>query len=73
MDTECHSNGTIAGVGQIHPKTNREAPAHFVGETRRGAGLSAPRMARQLPQILSTRNLEIDRRGNRFCTLDRDA
>ena len=73
MDTECHSNGAIADVGQIHPKTNRGALAHFVGEKRRGAGLSAPGMARPLPQILSTRNLEIARRGNRSCTLDRDA
>jgi hypothetical protein len=72
MDKECHSSGVIADVGQIHPKANREGLARFV-QKRRASELSAPGMARLLPQIPSTRNLRTACYGSKLYTLDCDA
>ena len=56
MEKECHPRGVIAD------ETNREGLACFVHKhEKRAPDLSALGMARQLPQILSTRSLEIPR------------
>jgi hypothetical protein len=73
MDKECHISGEIADMGQIHPKMSQEGRAHFVVDKRIAPDLSALGMARLLPQILSTGNLEISRCCNRFYILDCDA
>jgi hypothetical protein len=69
MGKGCQLSEVIAGMGQIHPKMNREGLARFVRKTG-DSNLSAPGMAHLLPQILSTRILEIARGGSRLYTPD---